>query len=416
MTDAARATNLSNLSKRSVGMSFRGILNEFVDDDKDDADLTYETKMQQLINRLLSYDPTSGIDPLTEATMGAKMNADVASCEDAANSSGDNVDEPNALALEGIYGEEVFNDADDLIDDDPTPTETTQEPPSKRRRRRKRVPKFQTRHKDGKSKGKMKSAYTYQKQLKPRAAKVNAAIAIESEEQTTDSNNDDESNALSLSQADERHLISLYYVHLGAPPPEEWNGVGGTVSKIVSALSYSKFQRRRVKEIIANYHFTTLVGGVYDPQRKHRSNPTAIEDGGPIQQMICDYIESGVSYTEAQLLVNIWCVKNDKLTVTRSAVVSCVERMMKRVSLISKRPQGHTDPNSDWARCRFRLAAQMLLRFGEDLGEYQHLLDKILGETEDLPACLDPTCLPTLDLTSIVFYDVRHDHPFDISY
>jgi len=198
-------------------------------------------------------------------------------------------------------------------------------------------------------------------------------------------------DALSLLHAEERNLISLYYVHLGAPPPKEWNGVGGTVSKIVSALSYSKFQRRRVKEIIANYHFTTLVGGVYDPQRKSCSNLTAIEDGGPIHQMICNYIESGVSYTEAQLLVNIWCVKNEKPIVTCSAVVLCDERMTKRVSLISKRPQGHTGPNSNWARCRFRLEAQMLLRFGEDLGEYQHLLDKILGETEDLPACLDPT-------------------------
>jgi hypothetical protein len=43
----------------------RGILNEFVDNDMDDSDLTYETKMQQLINRLLSYDTPSGIDPLT---------------------------------------------------------------------------------------------------------------------------------------------------------------------------------------------------------------------------------------------------------------------------------------------------------------------------------------------------------------
>ena len=183
---------------------FRGILNEFIDNDKDDADLTYETKMQQLVNKVLSYNLPSAleIDPFTETMTGVKMIADVALCDDVATSSGDIV-EPDALALEGIYGEEVFNDADDLIDDDPTPNETMQEPPSKRRRRRKRLSKFQKRHNDGKTKGKMKSAYTYQKQLKPQAAKVNAAIAIESEEQTTDSNNDDESNTLSLLHADE---------------------------------------------------------------------------------------------------------------------------------------------------------------------------------------------------------------------
>ena len=37
----------------------RGILNEFLDNDKDDADLTYETKMQQLIDRVLSYNSPS---------------------------------------------------------------------------------------------------------------------------------------------------------------------------------------------------------------------------------------------------------------------------------------------------------------------------------------------------------------------
>ena len=133
------------------------------------------------------------------------------------------------------------------------------------------------------------------------------------------------------------------------------------MSKIVRALSYGKDQRRRVKEVITDYHFTILVGGEYNPQRKSRTNTTAIEDGSHVQQLVCNYIESGVSLTGAQLLINIWCIKHGERTVTRSAVFSCVQRMKKKVSLIKKRPQGNTDPKSDWARCRFRLAAQMLL-------------------------------------------------------
>ena len=92
---------------------------------------------------------------------------------------------------------------------------------------------------------------------------------------------------------------------------------------------------------------------------------------------------------------------------TRSAVISCVQRMKKKVSLIKKCPQGHTDPKSDWARCRFCLAAQMLLRLGEDLSEHQHLLDKLLDETGDLPPYFNPDLLPKLDINEIVFYDVR---------
>jgi hypothetical protein len=61
----------------------------------------------------------------------------------------------------------------------------------------------------------MKSAYTYKKKMTPRAAKVNAADAIISEESA--GHYTDESVAPTLSKADESSLISLYYVHLGAP-------------------------------------------------------------------------------------------------------------------------------------------------------------------------------------------------------
>ncbi len=92
---------------------------------------------------------------------------------------------------------------------------------------------------------------------------------------------------------------------------------------------------------------------------------------------------------------------------THSAVVSCIQRMKKRVSLIKKCLQGHTDPKSNWARCRFCLSAQILLYFGEDFGEHQHLLDKFLDKTRNLPASFDSDLLPKLDLNRIVAYDVR---------
>ena len=160
----------------------------------------------------------------------------------------------------------------------------------------------------------MKGDYTYQPKAKPRASKVNAATAIVSNSSHADSKTDVEGPTLSI--VDQQNLISLYYIHLGVPPPEEWNGEGKTMSKIVRALSYGKDQCRRVKEVIADYQFTILVGGKYNPQRKSRTNhTTAIEDGSHVQQLVCDYIESGVSLTEAQLLIHIWCIKHGERTV-----------------------------------------------------------------------------------------------------
>jgi hypothetical protein len=60
--------------------------------------------------------------------------------------------------------------------------------------------------------------------------------------------------APTLSEADQRSLISLYYIHLGAPPPKEWNGEGGSVSVIVRALNYGKDQGERGHCKLPFYH------------------------------------------------------------------------------------------------------------------------------------------------------------------
>ena len=79
------------------------------------------------------------------------------------------------------------------------------------------------------------------------------------------------------------------------------------------------------------------------------------------------------------MMINWWCIKNDMLSVTQSVVYSCVTRMTSIVSLIKKQPQGQSDPNCIWSKCRFRFATQNLTRFGDDLGEYLDLLREESG-------------------------------------
>ena len=50
-----------------------------------------------------------------------------------------------------------------------------------------------------------------------------------------------------------------------------------------------------MKEVIANYLFTTFVVGNYNPQRKSCTNANTIEDRGYIKQIVCNDIESRVS-------------------------------------------------------------------------------------------------------------------------
>jgi hypothetical protein len=132
--------------------------------------------------------------------------------------------------------------------------------------------------------GSNEADYTYQ-QKQPQTAKVNAAVVIVLNSSTDSKTNE---SAPTLSEADQQDLISLYYVYFGAPSSEEWNSEGGTVSKIVRALSYSTDQRRRVKDIITNYHITILVGGKYNPQRKSGKNATTIKGSSHFQQPTVD--------------------------------------------------------------------------------------------------------------------------------
>ena len=142
-----------------------------------------------------------------------------------------------------------------------------------------------------------------------------------------------------LSQMEERLLISLHFRHLGSPPPDNWDGRGGIVSKIASAIHFTHDQRRRIKEVIAATYESLTSGQRYDPSREPRDpNISAIiKEGSTLQCRIADYIESGLSYTQATSFLNQMLIATGELfTVTQSAVYSCVLRMKGRTSKITK--------------------------------------------------------------------------------
>lgn len=170
-----------------------------------------------------------------------------------------------------------------------------------------------------------------------------------------------------LSQLEERLLISLHYRQLGSPPPNKWEGRGGTVSVIASAIHFSQTQRERIKKVITSTYESLTSGQDYDPSRVPRDpNISAkIKDGSKEQGLIADYIELGLSFTQCTSFINQLLIsRGEVFTVTRSAVYSCAMRMKARIRKITKRPQGSTDPSSPWAKCRYRFVTQILLQFG----------------------------------------------------
>ena len=208
-----------------------------------------------------------------------------------------------------------------------------------------------------------------------------------------------------LTQAEQRQFISLFYRTLGAPPPAEWDGKNGTVSKIVSAAKYTKGQREKVKNVIQKTYQSICAGKRYDPfERKPCKGRPAIVDGSKVQQLIADFLEIGLSLTGATDLINQILHQAGLPTVSRSAVHSCALRMTRKKRPIRKRPQGSKDPKSTWSKVRYRMGVQYDLRQGKDVD-----ITEFLNEDGTVPDCFNKEILREkfpLDIYGIAFFDV----------
>jgi hypothetical protein len=74
-------------------------------------------------------------------------------------------------------------------------------------------------------KGSIKANYMYQATIKPRHTNTNAVAAIAALLVDTSCTQ----NVVKLVIEDIRKLIHLYYIKIGAPPPEDWHGEGRTI-------------------------------------------------------------------------------------------------------------------------------------------------------------------------------------------
>eukprot|EP00956_Cyclotella_meneghiniana_P020465 scaffold36269_cov40-Cyclotella_meneghiniana.AAC.2 len=325
---------------------------------------------------------------------------------------------PAALATDDVSSDESISSASD---DENTPpivqhrnSSSTAQPRTRRRKGRRKFTK---------KKGSMQGTNTYVKKKRVsarkrrRKAKPKAPIV----EEAIDSEH------LAISQERIRSIISEYYhVILEAPPPEDWDGEGGTVYQIIEGLKMDKNKdRHKVRRVILKTHKALLQGDEYVAMREYRPGTTAIKQGSIQQKLIADYREKGLSFTETTMMINRYCYENGLETVTRSAVVTMEGLMKPKYIPIKKRPQGSDDVNSTWAKCRYRFVTQLLIRMGyhnasyldeDEIKEGAVDLDALTREFPDenggLPDFFNPVELPPLDLDAIGWWDEMHKKCF----
>ncbi len=158
------------------------------------------------------------------------------------------------------------NDSNTTPTSDDSRATPTSSPPKKKRKCKKRgSTSFAQKNRT------MKAKYTYEVTLKPRAAKTNANVAIA---KVMLDNASSSGYVVKLDEENVRKLVSLFYIKIGAPPPDEWHGRGGTISKTMNALDMSVLadECRKVERFITKTYHSLLCGEEYGKGRKSRKN------------------------------------------------------------------------------------------------------------------------------------------------
>jgi hypothetical protein len=99
---------------------------------------------------------------------------------------------------------------------------------------------------------------------KPRAAKTNVNVTIA---KSLTNAHKDNTAAVKICQDDKRKLISLFYLRIGAPPPKDWYGKDGTISRTAEALEMTIEERRKVETVISDTYQSLHQEEVYDKGR-----------------------------------------------------------------------------------------------------------------------------------------------------
>jgi hypothetical protein len=191
----------------------------------------------------------------------------------------------------------------------------------------------------------------------------------------------------------------------GCPPPEDWYGDGGTKAITIKAIAMSADDRRKVMQVITETYHCLRCDKVYDKGRALQNNVATIVDGSKIQQLIANFREAGLSFSQMTLMINMYCNKNNLRTVTLSAIISCKKRMKRMVVPVTKCPQGSLEKMSNWAQACFGWVTQLQIRFGINV-----CLNPFLEESTGLavPPWFDKEQLSPLNKFAIGWWDKTH--------
>jgi hypothetical protein len=204
-------------------------------------------------------------------------------------------------------------------------------------------------------------------------------------------------------QQDENKRIAIIcaYQSLGCPQEEYWHGRGGTIS-ILAAMLEPITQKQRpetIERVLKNFMYCVDKSITYQGGRKEGSgrvpNLTIDSDDG---QFVINLIEGGYGYRMATVTLNAKRIKERKLIVGPSSVLSLIQSLDHQSVPIVKLKQGNTDPTAAWSRARLNWCKQLAIR--------KNLIPSKVDVEH--PEWFDINKLHPLNVNQICYWDEMH--------
>ena len=161
--------------------------------------------------------------------------------------------------------------------------------------------------------------------------------------------------------------------------------------------------RKTVHSVLKQTYHILLQGVLYQEATKYDGGrPQTLKIGCREENLIANYRERGLSFCKVTVIVNFYRLEMGLPFVTQSCITETHLRMAKITMNVMMRPQGSSNPKSDWEKACYHYVCQLLVRLGHDIDLRNFFIDV------KLPDCFNKKKLGPLDINRIVFWDECH--------
>ena len=195
--------------------------------------------------------------------------------------------------------------------------------------------------------------------------------------------------------------IAYHYVKvMRSPNRKYWFNKNGVIHKIMKALQLNKkTDYTLVLYVLNNIGNNHKQGKEYIFVKKNRTSKfEKLQEKD--KQLICDFIESGISIRNSTLIFNAIRLREGLPEISRKLISNVIIKYKAIKRSVTKIPSGSFDKYSNWCKARKKWSLQLALRFGSI--KWEDISDQPPPDEYNINK------LDNIDITQVVWWDETH--------